>query len=118
MMGLMLLEEEEYLSMHLWEKGPVSTKQEGSCLQARKRALIGAQLHWHLILGFQPPELRENKCLLFESHSEHIWLHGSACEILIPQAGIEPMLPEVEAWNPPHWTAREVPVVLCHHSSS
>ena len=41
-----------------------------------------------------------------------------SCEILIPQAGIEPRLPEIEAWNPLHWTAREVPAVLCHHSSS
>ena len=59
-MGLMPLEEEESLSLseHPWKKGPVSIKRnEGSHLQARKRALTGAHPCWHLISGFQPPEL-------------------------------------------------------------
>ena len=29
--------------------------------------------------------------------------------ILVPQPGIEPMPPVVEAWGLNHWTAREVP---------
>ena len=29
--------------------------------------------------------------------------------ITVPQPGIEPMPPAVEAWNLNHWTAREVP---------
>ena len=32
-----------------------------------------------------------------------------ACGILIPQPGIEPTPPALEAWNLNHWTAREVP---------
>ena len=32
-----------------------------------------------------------------------------ACRILVPQLGIEPGSPAVEAWNPNHWTAREFP---------
>ena len=34
-------------------------------------------------------------------------------EILVPQPGIEPMLPAVEAWSLNHWTAREAPLSLC-----
>ena len=33
-----------------------------------------------------------------------------ASGILVPQPGIEPMPPEVEAQSLNHWTAREVPV--------
>ena len=32
-----------------------------------------------------------------------------ACGILVPQPGIEPVPPVVEAWSPNHWTAREFP---------
>ena len=32
-----------------------------------------------------------------------------ACGILVPQPGMEPMPPAVEAPNLNHWTAREVP---------
>ena len=32
-----------------------------------------------------------------------------ACGILVPQPGIEPAPPAVEAWNLNHGTAREVP---------
>ena len=38
-----------------------------------------------------------------------IWLHHKACGILVQQAGIEPALPEVEAWSLNHWTSGEVP---------
>ena len=38
-----------------------------------------------------------------------IWLCHAAYEILVPQPGIEPAPPEVEAWSLNHWTAREVP---------
>ena len=31
-----------------------------------------------------------------------------ACGILVPQPGIEPMSPEVEAWSLNHWTTRDV----------
>ena len=36
------------------------------------------------------------------------WPHYVACWILVPQPGIEPVLPAVEAWSPNHWTASEV----------
>ena len=36
----------------------------------------------------------------------------TACEILVPQPGIKPMPPAVEAWSLNHWTTREVPVYL------
>ena len=31
------------------------------------------------------------------------------CEILVPQPGIKPMPPTMEAWCLNHWIAREVP---------
>ena len=34
--------------------------------------------------------------------------------ILVPQSGIEPVPPEVEAWSPNYWTAREAPRVEGH----
>ena len=34
-----------------------------------------------------------------------------ACGILVPQPGIEPVPPAVEARSLNHWTAREVPTV-------
>ena len=33
-----------------------------------------------------------------------------ACDILVPQPGIKPMPPAVEAWCLNHWIAREVPI--------
>ena len=39
------------------------------------------------------------------------WPHHTACEILVPQPGIN-LLPTVESQNPNHWTAREVPYVF------
>ena len=32
-----------------------------------------------------------------------------ACGILVPQPGIKPMAPAMEAWSPDHWATREVP---------
>ena len=37
------------------------------------------------------------------------WLSHAACWILVPQPGIEPLLPAVKARSPNHWIAREVP---------
>ena len=36
-------------------------------------------------------------------------LHYVACWILVPQTGIEPMLPTVEEQSLNHWAAGEVP---------
>ena len=35
-------------------------------------------------------------------------VHHMACGILVPQPGVEPMSPTVEAQSHNHWTAREV----------
>ena len=32
-----------------------------------------------------------------------------ACEILVPQPGIELVSPALEAWSLNHWTTREIP---------
>ena len=37
------------------------------------------------------------------------WLRRTACGILVPRPGIEPVPPAVEAQGPNHWTAREFP---------
>ena len=37
------------------------------------------------------------------------WRHQAACGILVPQPGIEPTPPAVEAQSLNHWTAKEVP---------
>ena len=37
------------------------------------------------------------------------WLHRAAGGILVPQPGIQPAPPAVEAWSLNHWAAREVP---------
>ena len=36
----------------------------------------------------------------------------TACRILVPRPGIEPVPPAVEARSPNHWTAREVPLLF------
>ena len=38
------------------------------------------------------------------------WLHSTACGILVPWPGIEPLPPAVEAQSLNHWTTGEVPV--------
>ena len=37
------------------------------------------------------------------------WPRHTACEILVPRPGIEPVHPAVEAQSPNRWTTREVP---------
>lgn len=37
------------------------------------------------------------------------WLYHMACGILVPQPGVKPMSPILEAWSLNHGTAREVP---------
>ena len=37
------------------------------------------------------------------------WLCRTACGILVPRPGIEPVPPAVEVQSLNHWTAREVP---------
>ena len=40
------------------------------------------------------------------------WQCCTACGILVPQPGIEPVTLELEVWNLNHWTTREVPVFV------
>ena len=40
------------------------------------------------------------------------WLWLTACGILVPPPGIEPMTPAVEAWSLNHCTTKEVSVIL------
>ena len=35
-----------------------------------------------------------------------------ACGILVPQPGIEPVFPAVEAWSLNHWTVREILIIF------
>ena len=43
----------------------------------------------------------------------HFWLHLMACETLVPQPGIKPTPPDLEAPCLNMWTAREVPSLPC-----
>ena len=45
------------------------------------------------------------------------WPHCAACRILVPQPQIEPLPPELEAWNLNHWKAREFPPLLIFKTS-
>ena len=40
------------------------------------------------------------------------WLRPAACEILVPQPGIKPVPPAVEAWSLKHWNAMEFPFIF------
>lgn len=59
-------------------------------------------LHWGIVID----HCNKNVflCSLF-----YFGLHRAACGVLVPQAGIEPALPAMEAWCPNRWTTREVP---------
>ena len=50
--------------------------------------------------------------LLLLFYKKLFWLRHAACEILVPQPGIEPAPPVLEAWSLNHWTSREVPAPL------
>ena len=39
----------------------------------------------------------------------YFWLRHTACRILVPRPGIEPVPSAVKALSPNHWTAREFP---------
>ena len=38
-------------------------------------------------------------------HFFNFWPHYAGCELLVPQPGIKPVPPAVEAHSPNHWTA-------------
>ena len=39
-----------------------------------------------------------------------IWLHCAACGLLVPQPGIEPVPPALDAQSLSPWTSREAPL--------
>ena len=45
------------------------------------------------------------------------WLHHATCGILVPQPGIKPMPPSLEAWSPNLWTTRELVCCLVLYRS-
>ena len=46
--------------------------------------------------------------LLIHSFYFSFWPHHTACRVLVPQPGIKPVPPLVEAQSLDHWAAREV----------
>ena len=54
-------------------------------------------------------------CIHTPTHlsSIHLLTYVFSLALLIPQPGVKPMPPAVEAWSPNHWTAREVPPPTC-----
>ena len=99
-------------------KGITSTNQEVrprpecKCLKRHSRWDVG----WYLILDHFGSTL----CLTVSHSSSGFkkfvlvfspisWLRLKACWLLVPQPGIEPVPPAVEARCLNHWTAREVP---------
>ena len=51
----------------------------------------------------------EFKLLYWGYFFKTFWLHHAACGILVPQPGMEPEPPAVEAWSLNCWITREVP---------
>ena len=56
--------------------------------------------------------IRRNYCNHFFFFFFFFTGHATACRILVPWLGIEPVSTTVEAWSLNHWTAREIP---CNH---
>ena len=50
---------------------------------------------------------------LFSFFFLFFWSCWMTCRTLVPQPGIKPMPPAVEAWSPSHWTAKEFPSTYC-----
>ena len=50
-------------------------------------------------------------CQKSKTSQGFFWPHLAACEILVPQPGIEPGTLAVQAQSPNHWTAREFLII-------
>ena len=74
---------------------------ELSCPQIQKKAKQNTSICW-----------KRTTFSLKKKFFFLIYAHHEACGILVPQPGVEPMPPAVEAWSLSHWTTREVPGVL------
>ena len=70
---------------------------ELSCPQIQKKAKQNTSICW-----------KRTTFSLKKKFFFLIYAHHEACGILVPQPGVEPMPPAVEAWSLSHWTTREV----------
>ena len=78
-----------------------------SCLPMLSSVMTGVILtDWFLAryisISYFPLSLHDLQLFVF-------WLCCTACGILLPRPGIEPVPPAVEVQSPNHWTAREFP---------
>ena len=76
----------------------------------RYTCLVYFQIKIKCIYATTQHYVRYVKCNPYSS-LPFFWPRHRACGILVPQAGIEPASPPLEAWSFNHWTAREVPLV-------
>ena len=89
-----------------WNPGPISFMPLGA-IQFRTEILL---------LNSRPraKTWKQPKCPLTDEWIKKMWFlffwpRCTAYGILVPQPGIEPVPPAVEAWSLNHWTTREVP---------
>ena len=67
---------------------------------------------WQFEVNFMSPSLRTSSVSVTKHSfflSFFFWLRHTACGILFPRPGIEPVSPSMEARSLNHWIAREVP---------
>ena len=56
---------------------------------------------------------------VFKVHPSFFFgLHHTACRVLVPQPGTEPVPPALEAQSPKHWSAREFLQGILENSST
>ena len=60
----------------------------------------------------------ENELLWLVTFSFFFWLRCMACGILVPQTGIKPAPPALEAQSLDHWTPGEVPPLLLNEANA
>ena len=87
-----------------------------SCLQMGKprpqRGRAALRVSWQARAGGRPAWLPSGDGI---PHAHPDFFHSTfcfdctACRILVPGPGIEPVPPEVEAWSCNYWTTKEVP---------
>ena len=75
------------------------------CGRGHSQAWSTAWQNFMLWIGIS--SFKKNQKLLFT-----FWLCYTACRILVPWSGIEPMPPAVEAWSLDHWTTRKASLQL------
>ena len=66
--------------------------------------LVNSLSRWAGIMGLKADVIRSYGRFL-----KQLKKNPSACGVLVPWVGIEPVPPALAAWSPNHWTTREVP---------